>query len=81
MTPRPPTKSRFLIGGEYGSCYLIQHEYNPSCTIEANPMMMRNAFALAVTLVLPAQFAGYAVRFVHASGQTQACLLYTSRCV
>jgi hypothetical protein len=39
-------------------------------------MMMRNAFALAVTLVLPAQFAGYAVRFVHASGQTQAAQHY-----
>ena len=35
-------------------------------------MMKRNAFALAFTLVLIAQLAGYAVRLVHAADQKQA---------
>ncbi|MBA5874741.1 MAG: hypothetical protein GDA66_09365 [Nitrospira sp. CR1.2] len=39
-------------------------------------MMMRNAFALAVTLVLPTELAGYALHHAHAAGQTQAAQQY-----
>ena len=55
---------------------LMNAPLSPPCAVHANVMMMRNAFALPLTLALTAHLAVYSVRYAHAADQNQAAQQY-----